>query len=325
MAEYDLAEVARQRHLLADDVRTVLAQTTPGWGAVLAGPPPRSVLVVGSGDSWAAGHAASIALADAGVLVRTETPTAVLSRRSAEFADVRLAVVVSASGGNAAAVAVAQRLRRLGLPVVAVTGDPASPLARAAEHTVGWRLAGLAPCPGVRTYQASLLTLMALVPGLAADGGAALAATVERSYGAHDELVRELLPGILDRRGSGVPVFAALGAHLGSARYAAAKVVETAGIPARAEDLEEWWHVARFAEPPGSPLIVLDLPAGAAEAGADLVARARAGGGRTVVTLTSAGAAGVPEPWWPLWHLGFGVDLGYALARHRGVRPFAAR
>ena len=324
MVEYTLAEVATQRRLLAQDVSAVMVQVVPQWIRLLEGRSLRRVLVVGSGDSWAAGKAATISFARQGIASRVEGPASVIGAGQAGLMGDDMAVVVSASGSNPTCVDVVRRLRGGGVPVAAVTGNPESLLAQVATDVVCWRLDGMRPSPGIRTYQASLLTLMTLAAaaGPADLDSAALSDSIRQSQSAHPKLVDHLVPLVMSDQGPWPPVVTALGAHVGSARYIAAKMVETAGLAARFDDLEDWWHVDRFAQPLRTPLVVLDLPAEAEDAGVALIERARATG-RAVIRVTSAVSAGIPEPWWPLWHLGLGVDLALALARHRGVTPFS--
>ena len=321
MPDYDLAEVARQRTRLPDDVAPVLADCLDQWAAVRFQRTLQRVLVVGNGDSLAAAEGCALALREAAIHTVTATPTATLAAQPDHTA-YDLVVVISASGRNPNCTELARRLTAAGTPVAAITGDPNSPLAGAARHVIAWSLTGLEPAPGIRTYQANVLALLALAAvrsGQAPDPSV-LVRVIEGSGPAHADLVAELADRVVV--GWTAPVIAALGAHVGSARYAAAKQVETAGLLAHPHDLEEWWHVARFAQPGETPVLVLDPPALLATDAAELADKVEARG-HPVFRANRAGLHEVPEAWWPLWHQGLAVDLAHTLAERRGVRPFA--
>jgi hypothetical protein len=51
-----------------------------------------------------------------------------------------------------------------------------------------------------------------------------------------------------------------VGAGRGTAGHAAAKLIESAAVPAVALDPEEWWHTHRFAHRQQDPVVALDAP-----------------------------------------------------------------
>ena len=77
------------------------------------------------------------------------------------------------------------------------------------------------------------------------------------------------------------------GPSYGTALYSAAKMVEAAGIFSTGQDLEEWWHVERFAYPVDMPVFVIAPPGRSHWRAGDLAATAR-GLGRRVIAVTHA-------------------------------------
>jgi glucosamine--fructose-6-phosphate aminotransferase (isomerizing) len=75
------------------------------------------------------------------------------------------------------------------------------------------------------------------------------------------------------------------GPSYGTALFSAAKMIEAAGVFALGEDLEEWWHVPRFAYPIDMPVFVIAPPGRSYWRAGDLAATARALG-RRVIAVT---------------------------------------
>ncbi len=86
---------------------------------------------------------------------------------------------------------------------------------------------------------------------------------------------------------AGAPAMAMVGSgpSYGTALFSAAKVVEAAGVLAIGQDLEEWWHVERFARPFDMPVFVIAPPGRSHGRAAGLAGAAR-GLGRRVIALT---------------------------------------
>ncbi|MEV0381267.1 hypothetical protein [Nonomuraea sp. NPDC050643] len=98
------------------------------------------------------------------------------------------------------------------------------------------------------------------------------------------------------------------GPGYGSARYAAAKVIEAAGVYAAGQDLEEWEHVETLAGPPGTPTFVIAAP-GRRQAIA-VAARARARGRLVVAAAVLARHRSAPR-----------LSAGLPFRRCEGPRP----
>ena len=150
--------------------------------------------------------------------------------------------------------------------------------------------------PGIRTYQASLLGMLLVAIQLGemrdtshqaeADGlrqeVAALADVVDATASAIKERCREVADMIAD---SPAMVMLGSGPSYGTALFSAAKVIEAAGVFAMGQDLEEWWHVERFAYPVDMPVFVIAPPGRSHWRAGDLAATARALG-RRVIAVT---------------------------------------
>ncbi|MFC7641806.1 SIS domain-containing protein [Streptosporangium lutulentum] len=163
---YTLAEIPRQVAALSADLRAcypVVADAVrrraskQGWDGLLR------VVVTGNGDSLHAALATEMAFHTFGGVACEPVSTLRLleygtpwERRTGVHT---LVVGVSASGGNARVVDTLARAATQGAWTLAVTSTADSAVARAAEHALVLPLTGLLPCPGIRTFQASLLTL----------------------------------------------------------------------------------------------------------------------------------------------------------------------
>ncbi|MFI6318763.1 hypothetical protein ACIBG8_14645 [Nonomuraea sp. NPDC050556] len=155
------------------------------------------------------------------------------------------------------------------------------------------------PCPGIRTFQASLLTLYLVAieigrarghlgDGEADDVGAELAAVAD-SVAATTDLVRRSCARVAEQVAN-APVMLALGSGpgYGSAQFTAAKLVEAAGVFAAAQDMEEWGHVEVLARPLNMPTVVFAAPGRTRQRALAVARRARALG-RTVVAVGQDG------------------------------------
>src|SRR5205823_269339 len=75
------------------------------------------------------------------------------------------------------------------------------------------------------------------------------------------------------------------GPGLGTAMFGAAKIVEAAAVLAMGQDLEEWCHVERFADPADTPLFLLSSPGRSHSLAGAVAARAAALGRRVIAVV----------------------------------------
>ncbi|MGW5444251.1 SIS domain-containing protein [Streptomyces asiaticus] len=361
----DPAVMLRQADALAGDLRErtgpfderVRALLPARWAAV------DTVSIVGDGDSYHAACAVRMAFATlAGVDCRPVNALWFVEydhpgSRPVDHPGLggggrpprsELTLAVSASGRTPLVVRSAERAREGGAHALAVTGTPDSPVARAADDTLLVDLPDTERSPGVRTYQASVLGLLLIAIRLGVLRGrltgqeadalrgelTALAGPVEATAGA----ARSRCPGIAEPIADAA-VLSVLGSgpSHGTALFAAAKVIETSGVFATGQDLEEWCHVERFARPPGTPVIVVAAPGRTYRHAAEVAARAAALG-RRVITVAPEDDPGVARLGWaalpvtgrvreefsPLLYHVFAAPLSCHLAQHLGRAPFLA-
>ncbi|MFI6387083.1 SIS domain-containing protein [Nonomuraea sp. NPDC050547] len=302
---YTPAEIPRQIAALSEDLRAcypVVADAARrrenriGWDGLTR------VVVTGNGDSLHAALATEMAFHTfGGVACELGGPSRLLEYGTPceRRAGVRTLVVgVSASGGNTQVVDALARASRHGAWTLAVTSTEGSAVARVAERALVLPLTGLLPCPGIRTFQASLLTLylVAIEIGRARghlgdceadDIGAELAAVAD-AVAATTDLVRHSCAQVAEQV-AGAPVVLALGSGPGhgSAHFTAAKLVEAAGVFASAQQLEEWEHVEVLAHPRDMPTVVF-APPGHSRQRALAVARRARELGRAVIVVGEA-------------------------------------
>ena len=292
--EVVFAEAAR----LSGDLSGRIGEFDDRARALVAALPPEvtRVYLVGDGDSHHAACATEMAFESiAGVACE---PLSAL--RFLEYgADAlrldggpTLVVLTSASGATERVLQCAHRARSHGARTVALTGTPDSALVDATDDALVVDVPDRVRSPGVRTYQASLLGMLLLAVRLAgvqnprrADGLVAELATLAEPIAATDRLVAERATEVADRvAGTPFLTLAGSGPGWGTAWYGAAKLVETAGLFAAAQDTEEWHHVERFALPEDLPLVIVAQP-GRAHWRSVLLAEQAAATGRRVFAV----------------------------------------
>ncbi|SDH71083.1 SIS domain-containing protein [Nonomuraea jiangxiensis] len=335
----------RQAARLADDLREFTGVFARRAGDLLSEPERTSignVYLVGDGDSYHAGCATEPAFASIG-----EVPCRAAGAFRFAAYDSRwalrpgarraLVVAVTASGSTPAVLTALERAREAGALTVAVTGTPGSPVTGAAERVLAVDLPDPEPSPGVRTYQASLLGLLLIALRL---GGAealhaelaSLADPVAATHEAAGPRARAEAEHVAAFPGT---IVLGSGPNHGTAMFAAAKLAESAGLLALGQDLEEWAHVERWAQPADLPVYVLAPPGHAHGHAGAIAARARELGRRVVVVAEHGDAAATRaahatfevagrarEEFSPfLYHL-FAVHLAARVAQRLGRHPF---
>lgn len=272
-----LAELVRMQIQTVSD-RGRLTLSTPDIYGV------RQIILTGSGDSYFAALAAAPAIrAWTGLPVQ-----AMVSMEASRYVDAGipplagrnrglLVVSVSNSGEAARLVEATQRLRHLGAMTLALTGNPESRLGKAAEYVLDVNAPPSTPAPGTRSYVMSLIglylvgiriaeVLMCMTMDVAnalrseiAGLSSAIERTAETSEAVLSRKADDWQDNIaMDCLGSG-PSF-------GSACFAAAKLVEAAGVHAAAQDAEEFHHVNYFVEQTKTVPVMLFAPGNAVSA-----------------------------------------------------------
>jgi glucosamine--fructose-6-phosphate aminotransferase (isomerizing) len=313
----------------------------------------RQIILTGSGDSLIAGQSVATSL-------RAWTGLAVQSMPAMEaaryldtppvHADARgiLAVCISNSGEGARVIEAARRLRAIGALTLAVTASASSRLAQSAELVIDIALPQTPHGANARGHAAALIALWLLGLRIAevrmrmtmgeADARRALIARqadpVERSLTACAAIAAQAADRWsvhcrADMLGSGP--------CLGSAHFAAAKLVEATGIHASPQDIEEFHHLNYFVDRPGeTPAVVFTAAAAAAASrAAELAGTLHDLGRPTLLISDEAAGASRPHPerlhvqlptteefLLPLLHIAPALMLAGAWAEKAGCTPF---
>lgn len=237
------------------------------------------VYLTGDGDSYHAAEAAALAFEElAGVTCEPMSAQRFLDY-GADFMPIysptsTLAVAVSASGRTERGVQALERAAARGALTAAVTGTAGSAFTQTAKRSIVVAIEDFGPSPGIRTYHANLVGLLMLAVRLGVEKGrlstdtaGTLVAEIEDLDGVMEstlEAGRETAREAVDRwQDADRMMFAGSGPSYGTALFAAAKVVEAAGVFAVGQDLEEWSHVERYAYPhdlKDMPLFVIAPP-----------------------------------------------------------------
>jgi glucosamine--fructose-6-phosphate aminotransferase (isomerizing) len=168
-----------------------------------------------------------------------------------------LVIGISASGEVARTIEVVQLAKATGARTLAFTSNRDSTLAKLADDSLVIETP-LFEGPGLLSYLASLLM------GFAVCGAISESKHLEEMQSTMKAFPSVLEPWIrselevgkhfakdIDRQTS--CVFVAGGSLFGSAMFSAAKAIESAGIHAWAQELEEWAHIEYFCEPADMP------------------------------------------------------------------------
>lgn len=293
----------RQVAGLAGDVRQLtrpfeqqvrVALTPSEWRAV------KKIYLTGDGDSYHASCAAEMAFeAIAGVDCEPLSAQRFLDYGAAWMRPAAppqtVVIATSASGGTERVVQAIERAKENGALTVALTGTPNSPVTQAAERSIVVELPHKERSPGIRTYQASLVGMLLAAIQLGELQGryaqeeaerlrrelVDLADTVDTTTNAIQAGCQEVADMIA---ASPVVVMLGSGPSYGTALYGAAKLIEAAGVFAMGQDLEEWWHVERFAYPVDMPVFVI-APPGRSHWRAESVAATARGLSRRVIAV----------------------------------------
>jgi len=239
---------------------------------------------------------------------------------------------ISQSGASPDVIAVLEEAHRQGAPTLAITNDPDSRLAAAADLVIALGAGSERSVPASKTYTASVLALAMLSQAL--DPEPSLAAALERVPAALEDALRRDLE--LDRLAPALSgpraVVLGRGFNLSTAEEIALKLTETSYLLARA------WSVADFEHGPialvenGFPVLLAGAT-GPVERDLEGIAARLAEYGCRVVGLFDGRAlslppaqtvvidSGLPEELSPLPLAVLGQLLAHRVALARGVDP----
>jgi len=265
--------------------------------------------------------------------------------------DRSLVIGISQSGRSPDIVEVVAAARRQGGPTIALTNDPASDLAAAAEHAVDLGTGPELAVAATKTYTAELLAIALLVVGLERATGGTGTSGAARADGTEPALagIPDAIAAALDTE----PQAQAVARHLAAAgrdrlivvgrgyeyataRELALKLKELARIAADPYSAADFLHGPLALAEPGYPILAI-APSGAAAADVDgLLERLGDLGVERIVLSDRDGAValgpvgirlpgGVPDWLMPIVSIVPGQLLARHLAIARGLDPEAPR
>lgn len=208
--------------------------------------PPERVVLLGMGSSAYAGGVAAARLRARGVVAVSELASSDLLPAWGEGT---LVVAVSATGGSRETLDALSRLPR-GVDVVALTNTPGSALADAAGHTVAMQAGTEESGVASRSFQHTLVQLLALeqhLVGAGSQGLSGLADDVERAADASEHLLTTApgwLPGVTELVDGPAGSHLAAPAHrVSSAQQGALMLREVPRRSSIACEAGDWAHV----------------------------------------------------------------------------------
>ncbi len=236
----------------------------------------RRVFLTGDGDSFHASMAAELAFENIARIPCEPMSSQRFLDYGAEwmpvpFPNSALVVGTTASGKTQRTIQALERAKKYNALAVALTGTPESPVTQMADRTISVQVPDRGPSPGIRTYTASLMGMFLLairigelknkyhqdVANAMRKELANLADVVEATIRACEKPAQEAAKALKDAQ---VMIFVGSGPSHGTAMFSAAKVVEAAAVLAVGQDLEEYWHVERFALPANIPIFLIAPP-----------------------------------------------------------------
>ncbi|GAC1376485.1 MAG: SIS domain-containing protein [Ktedonobacteraceae bacterium] len=248
-----------------------------------------------------------------------------------------LVVGISQSGQSPDIVAVLAEGKRQGRPTIAITNDPASPLARAADHVVELHAGAERSVAATKTYTAQLVCMMLFAAVLSKEQQPlaeiqqlpeAIAATLQASgeLAQRSERYRYMQQCVVAGRGY----------NYATAFELALKLKELTYTMATAYSAADFRHGPIATVTTGLPAILV-MPTGAAyQDMLDLAAEVRQRAGELLIISDGAEAlalaqtpiplpAGVPEWLSPVTAIIPGQLLAFYLTQHKGLDPDAPR
>jgi len=213
-----------------------------------------------------------------------------------------LVIAVSVSGVVSRTIEAMQLARQVGAVAIALTGNPAAPLALSAEKIFQTTVPPLsdelqgAVVPGVRSYLASQMALYSAALRIGEVRGhlttapadrlraelLELADAMEATIQACEPVAREIAAHWQDATEF---VYVGAGPMYGVAMFSAAKMLEASGDPSLAQDTEEWAHLQYFSQRADTPTILISAADHDADRMAEVARAAHVIGRRVAVVV----------------------------------------
>jgi glucosamine--fructose-6-phosphate aminotransferase (isomerizing) len=203
-----------------------------------------------------------------------------------------LAVGVSQSGQSPDIVAVLEEAARQGAPTLAITNDPASPLARAARFVLETATGPEEAVAATKTYTAQLLAIALLAAAMAPAGGLAggLAGDLERVPGWIEEMLRredEVAAAAGRHRAVERAVVLGRGYDYATAWEWSLKLKELAYVAAEPYSPSDFQHGPVAMIEPGFPVLAIAARGAALDGTRDLLARLAGERGAELTVLSN--------------------------------------
>ncbi|HSD79443.1 MAG TPA: SIS domain-containing protein [Solirubrobacteraceae bacterium] len=240
-----------------------------------------------------------------------------------------LVIASSQSGRTPEIATVTARMRASGARTLAITNEPGSPLAHAADAVVELHAGEEQAVPATKTFTATAAAF-ALVAEALGDAPVDHAGW-EHLPAAVEEVLADPAPAARAAEalvGASGMLVVARGDAYAMALEAALKLKETTGLLAEGYSSADLRHGPKVVVSPGFPVLVISVAGPAAADVADLVAELRGRGARVHEIADRPGAelpipAGLPEPLAAIVAVVRAQQLALALARARGLEPDA--
>lgn len=230
------------------------------------------IYTAGCGDSYYAGLACEMAFAQFCRLPVKALPSMSFARYEAAMLPEGAVVFgISNSGGVARSIEAVAMAKAAGADTIAVTGRPDSLIAQEADTAIAVPIDAMGRAPGIRSYTVQLLSLYlcaielgerraVLSSEVAAQWREQLrhvASSMEATIEANDAIIKQLAESLRDQENW---VFVGAGPGYATALFSAAKLVESCGANAWAQDLEEWAHIQFFSRQERTPTCLIIPP-----------------------------------------------------------------
>ena len=262
------------------------------------------------------------------------TPSVISLYRAQPRLDRSLVIGISQSGASPDVVAVIEAGRHQGAPTLAITNEPGSPLALAAETCIDLGAGPELAVAATKTYTTELLAIASLSAALSGDPAdvAALAAIPEAMAGAL-ELEPVVASMARDQAGADRLLVLARGYEYATAREWALKLKELAHVFADPYSAADFEHGPLALLEPGVPVLATVRPGPTAESLTTLLERLRADFDASISVVSDQPAAlalarwpfalapGTPEWLGPIVSIVIGQLHALHLTRARGLDP----
>lgn len=275
------------------------------------------VYLTGCGDSHHAPLNAELAFEQLAGLPCTAMNAMQFARYKAGYLperghDTNLVIAVSVSGSASRTVEAMRMARQAKAVAVALTGNPNSALAAAAELIMETAVPPLPDelqgmiVPGTRSYVASQLSLYLCALQLGEYRGhlsktkanqirrelASMADLIEETIAKSDSTAMRIAT---DWQTAQQFVFCGSGPNYGTALFSAAKLLEASGDIAIAQDVEEWAHLQYFGREQATPTFIISAGGWDNSRALEVATAAKQIGRRVVIVAPTASALAMSE------------------------------